>query len=386
MLLWLSCRAGLTISPTGLPRSNAVADRLKALAGEIDRAGRDAVGAALDRLIASRADRFAGGLETYRRHPYRRPAERWPVIWRCGSARLLDCGDRERSFTGATVLIVPSLINRHYILDLRPQRSFVRYLACHGIRPLLFDWGEPGRAERGFCLADYIAGPLEAALVEATAHAKAPVAVCGYCMGGLLTLALAMRRPTEVAKLVLMATPWDFHAERRDQAMLLNFVTETLARLPNDAPLPVEAIQTLFLALDPFLAERKFTRFAGFDPGSEDATAFVALEDWINDGVPLARRVALECAQSWYRDNDPLADRWRVSDRAVRPAEIELPALVVLPSRDRIVPPASAEPLAQRLPRAHALRPPLGHIGMMTATAAPRLVWQPIAEWLHRAA
>jgi hypothetical protein len=29
------------------------------------------------------------------------------------------------------------------------------------------------------------------------------------------------------------------------------------------------------------------------------------------------------------------------------------------------------------------LRPPLGHIGMMSAAAAPELIWQPIAEWLH---
>jgi polyhydroxyalkanoate synthase len=59
------------------------------------------------------------------------------------------------------------------------------------------------------------------------------------------------------------------------------------------------------MALDPFLAERKFIRFAGLDTAGDAARSFVALEDWINDGVPLAHEVALECARSWYRGNDP---------------------------------------------------------------------------------
>ena len=62
-------------------------------------------------------------------------------------------------------------------------------------------------------------------------------------------------------------------------------------------PMPVSVIQGLFMALDPFLAERKFIRFAELDPAGAAAQSFVALEDWINDGVPLARRVALECAR-----------------------------------------------------------------------------------------
>jgi polyhydroxyalkanoate synthase len=55
----------------------------------------------------------------------------------------------------------------------------------------------------------------------------------------------------------------------------------------------------------------------------------------------------------------------------------------VLPSRDRIVPPLSAEPLATAIPGASVLRPPFGQIGMMASASAPETVWQPIAEWLR---
>jgi polyhydroxyalkanoate synthase len=275
------------------------------------------------------------------------------------------------------------LINRYYILDLLPERSFVRHLTAAGLRPLVLDWGEPGAAERGFGLSDYITLPLEEALAAAARLAEGPVALLGYCMGGLLALALAARRPAEVACLALLATPWDFHAERRAEAELLSSVMECLPLFCGVAdPVPVAVIQTLFMALDPFLAERKFVRFAGLDMAGEAARSFVALEDWINDGVPLARPVALECARSWYRDNDPARSLWQVSGRPVRPEEVSAPTLVVLPSRDKIVPPRSAEPLATSIPGATVLRPPFGHIGMMASTEAPDAVWRPIAEWL----
>jgi polyhydroxyalkanoate synthase len=59
--------------------------------------------------------------------------------------------------------------------------------------------------------------------------------------------------------------------------------------------LPVDVIQALFAGLDPLLVVRKFVKFAGLDPASPSAAQFVALEDWLNDGVPLAAEVTREC-------------------------------------------------------------------------------------------
>jgi polyhydroxyalkanoate synthase len=378
-LLWSSSRAALTNLPSGLPLSNTAGDSLRALVAEIGHSDPEAVATALDQLLRERAKNFIAGLEAYRLHPYRRGDERATVRWRSGSARLLDYGEG-----GKPVLIVPSLINRYYILDLTEERSFARHLVAGGLRPLVVDWGEPGAFECDFDLTDYIAGPLEGALDAALNLNAGPLAVCGYCMGGLLALALTARRPADISHLALLATPWDFHAERTGQARLLGALVEWLPVLLGDRnTVPVTAIQSLFLALDPFLAERKFARFASLEPSSSTGISFVALEDWINDSVPLARRVALECGRSWYRDNDPANGSWQVDGRAIRPQELALPALAVLPGRDRIVPPRSAAPLAAALPRATVMRPPLGHIGMMSSQAAPATVWQPIVEWLR---
>jgi polyhydroxyalkanoate synthase subunit PhaC len=378
--LWLSSRVALPSLRNVSPPSNPADGRLRALADEIDAFGPDQVADALEAEIARRAQAYLDGLEAYRRHPYRRPATAAAVAWREGASRLLDYG---RDDNAPAVLVVPSLINRCYVLDLLPERSFLRHLARRGLRPLVVDWGSPGAAEIGLDLAGCV-DRLDRAFAFAAQSAGTPVAVLGYCMGGLLALALALRRQRQLAGLALLATPWDFHAERSAQVHLLGLLGDRLPALGTSAAtVPVELVQSLFFMLDPFLAERKFVRFAGLDPAADEARGFVALEDWINDGVPLPLAVARECLRSWYRDNAPGRGVWRVAGLAIRPQLLRRPALVVIPGRDRIVPPGSAEPLAAAIPEAEALRPPLGHVGMMSAARAPEMLWTPIAEWLR---
>jgi polyhydroxyalkanoate synthase len=379
MSLWLSSRAALPSLKYVLPPSSA-GRRLRALAQEIDAFGVEAVGRALDAEIARRAERCLEGLERYRKHPYRRPPPDARPLWQEDASRLLDFG----LHPGAPgVLIVPSLVNRYDVLDLLPQRSFVRHLAQSGLRPLVVDWGTPGVEERRFDLTDYIAGRLDAAFSAAREIAGAPLAVIGYCMGGLMALALALHRRNETAALVLLATPWDFHAVNEAQARLLGFLADSLPLVSPEGLAPVDVIQTLFFLLDPFAAERKFARFGSYDPDSEEARLFVALEDWINGGAPLPLPVMQDCLRGWYGENEPARGLWRVADRRVEPQLLRLPSLVVVPRADRIVPPRSAAPLAEAL-GGEVLRPPLGHIGMMSAARAPELLWDPIAHWLRR--
>jgi polyhydroxyalkanoate synthase subunit PhaC len=93
--------------------------------------------------------------------------------------------------------------------------------------------------------------------------------------------------------------------------------------------------------------------------------------------------VARDCARSWYGDNEPARGLWQIGGETIDPKRLRSPALVVVPSRDRIVPPNSAEPLATALGGAIVLRPPLGHVGMMSAARAAGMLWSAIADWLH---
>lgn len=313
------------------------------------------------------------GIAAYRRHPWRRDLVEPPVVWAEGESRLLDYGG-----PGKPVLFVPSLVNRAYVLDLAEGQSMLRFLAGRH-RVLLLDWGWPGVAERGFALADYIAGRLERALLAV----GEPVVLAGYCMGGLLCLAAAQRRPEMVRALALLATPWDFHAVDGDRARGLAGVLPLLEPLMAQVGrLPIDAIQTLFAMLDPWGIGGKYAGFGRMDQDSARARQFVAIEDWLNDGVPLAAAVARECIGGWYGANAPAQGQWRVAGAVVAPERLRVPAFVAVPGRDRIVPPESARPLAELIDGAVLHAPAAGHVGMVAGGAAERALWRPLSDWI----
>lgn len=319
------------------------------------------------------------GIAAYRRHPWQRTLADPPVVWTEGGSRLLDYAPGG----GRPVLFVPSLINRAYVLDLTDGHSMLRWLAARGVRPLLLDWGWPDQAERRFTLTDYVAGRLERAMTEAVRIAGAPPVLAGYCMGGTLAVAAAQRRPDLVSGLALLAAPWNFHAPDPARALRAAATLPLLEpALAFNNTLPVDLLQTLFAMLDPWGVGDKYRAFASLPQDTERARLFVALEDWLSDGVPLAAGVARACLGDWYGANAPHNGTWRIAGLAVVPSVIRMPAFVAVPAKDRIVPPESAAPLAALIQGAVLHRPAAGHIGMAAGARAEAVLWRPLLEWL----
>jgi polyhydroxyalkanoate synthase len=320
------------------------------------------------------------GIAAYRRHGGRRTLADPPAIWSEGGTRLLDYGIAG----GRPVLFVPSLINRAYVLDLMEGHSMLRWLAGQGVRPLLLDWGWPGETERRFTLTDYVAGRMERAMTAATQAAGEPPVLAGYCMGGTLAVAAAQRRPDLISGLALLAAPWDFHAPDPDRAIQAAQTLPLLEpALAFSAALPVDLLQSLFAMLDPWSVAEKYRGFARLPQNGSRARLFVALEDWLNDGVPLAAEVARACLGEWYGENGPARGNWRIAGLSVDPTAIRMPTFIAIPGRDRIVPPESARPLARLIPGAVLHQPASGHIGMAAGARAEAALWRPLVDWLR---
>jgi polyhydroxyalkanoate synthase len=344
--------------------------------------------------VAARLQAMMTGIETWQRHPYRRSLDEAPAIWSDGCTRLRDFGAVPEATRpdGPPVLVVPSLINRPYILDLLKERSLLRWLAAEGFRPLLVDWGEPGPEEAGFSLDTYGERRLVPALAAARALAGRPVPVIGYCMGGTLAVGLAARVPEDVAALVTIGAPWDFAGGVGIAGALRTLIRsrgaerfELLLESMGQAfgLVPVTFLQSLFALVNPMQAAMKFQKLARLDPASPAAELFVALEDWLADGVPMPAAAASDLLVGWQIRNLTGSEDWRFLGQRVVPSEIRAPTLVVCGERDSIAPPSLARPLASVLPHAAIRVARTGHVGMIIGSEARTAVWRPLGDFLR---
>ncbi|MCX8502187.1 MAG: alpha/beta fold hydrolase, partial [Alphaproteobacteria bacterium] len=250
-------RDSLPWSPDLTARAAELSREFSALANQLGRGPAEGLFAQQLRLAAEQklAD-FAAGVSAYQNQRKSLPPRRTGrLLAEFGAARLLDYGEAGGAGGVAenapVVLVVPSLVNRATILDLAPERSLVEYLARSGLRPVVLDWGSPSAAENGFSLTDYICSYLAAGLQLAVGqNGGRPVMVLGYCMGGLLALAVAQLYSQRVSALVLLATPWDFHSDSRLIGRLRANLPAVERLIDQQNGLSVDSLQSLFYGLD----------------------------------------------------------------------------------------------------------------------------------------
>ncbi len=113
------------------------------------------------------------------------------------------------------LLIVPPWINKFYVLDLTPEKSFIKWCVDQGVTVFVISWVNPDAhlAKKGF--AEYMQqGPLEAIDVIKKVTGESKVHTIGYCVGGTLlaiTLAyLARKRKQRIMSATFFAAQVDF--------------------------------------------------------------------------------------------------------------------------------------------------------------------------------
>ena len=145
---------------------------------------------------------------------------------------------------------------------------------------------------------------------------------------------------------------------------------------------PADLVGQWLAMVEPGGVQAKFRRFAAMDQSGIEAQHFVAVEDWANDGIALSNPAASEIFRAWPARNLPMKGEFLVAGEPIRPEAVRIPAMAVSAARDRLVPAASARPLAERLPNAHLLNVDTGHIGMFVGSKADEAMGEPAAGWL----
>ena len=113
------------------------------------------------------------------------------------------------------LLIVPPWINKFYILDLTPEKSFIKWCVDQGLTVFVISWVNPDANLARKTFEDYMReGPLAALDVIEQASGEHEVNPVGYCVGGTLlaiTLAyMAAKQDTRIASATFFAAQADF--------------------------------------------------------------------------------------------------------------------------------------------------------------------------------
>lgn len=303
--------------------------------------------------------------------------------------RLLRYEPRESGPAFRTpVVLVPSLINRHYVLDLMPGKSFAEWLVAQGHDVYVIDWGTPSDEDRFVDFDDVADRAIARALRVACKTAGAEQAhVLGYCLGGTLAVIHAALRPERVASLTLLAAPVAFHDDG-----LLSLWTRTKsfdvsALVAGAGNVPWQLLQSAFHMLRPTLNLQKAVTILDKAWDDEFMDGFLAIETWGSDNVAFPGACYRTYIDELYRADGLMQGSFSMSGRPVRLENVRCPVLAVTFEHDTIVPWQSAAVVLDRVGSIdkHRLHLSGGHVGAVVSKKASKGLWPALSTfWADR--
>ena len=308
------------------------------------------------------------------------------VVWTENKWRLLRFGTGGDFRT--PVLLVPSLINRWYVLDLGHGRSLIEWLVAHGHDVFCIDWGTPGDEDRYLTWDDFAGRYLGRAVRIASRYGRSGgVHLLGYCLGGTLATSYVAAFPERVASLLALAAPIDF-----EHAGIMALWTRTPtfdvgALIEAFGNVPWQLMQASFHLLKPTLTAQKTVALLDRAWDDEFLETFLATERWGTDNVSFPGACYARYIDELYRGNRLLRGGFTVAGRPAELANIRCPLLALAFEDDHIVPLACAAPLVDRVSSTdkQLVVQRGGHVGAVVSRKAADRLWPIMSSfWAER--
>lgn len=283
------------------------------------------------------------------------------------------------------VLLVPSLINKYYILDLLPKKSYVEFLVNCGFSVYLIDWGVVEENDKFWTLEKYIMEFLHKAVRKiSNAEKSKKISLIGYCMGGTMSLIYSALFPQDVRNLILLATPVDFHNNSllsvwaRPEHFRVDKLVDTYGNIP------VSLLQGSFQMLKPVQAFNRYVHLFENADNEEFVESFLTFDYWANDAIPVAGETFRKFIKDCFQQNLLVQNKLKMDDEIVDLQAVKCSILNIIAEHDSIVPPESAEALMDKIGSqdAEIFKVNGGHHGITVGKSALSIVWQKTADWM----
>jgi polyhydroxyalkanoate synthase len=282
------------------------------------------------------------------------------------------------------LLIVYSLINKSYILDLMPGYSFIQHLLDQGLEVYLIEWGgvEPG--DRSATLDSYIEPGISDCvehIQKATGAEK--VSLFGHCMGGNLAAMYAALYPEQSARLITLTTPM-VPNQKGVVALWTNpDVFPVDAIIDAYGHMPAKLIRYTFMAIKPYLEVMKWKMFLENLGNDQVMTYYDYVDTWANDNVDIPGEVFRKYIKEVLHEERFARSQTHINRKRVDLTAITCPLMNLAATKDWIVPEESARPLNRLVTSKENYYVPIEgtHVGIMIEPQC-RPVWDQMSDFL----
>jgi len=282
------------------------------------------------------------------------------------------------------VLIVYALVNTYQMLDLQPDRSYIKNLLDAGLDVYLIDWGFPTKIDKFLTMDDYINGYIDHCVdfIRNENNVK-KINLLSICQGGTFSVIYSSLHPEKVKNLVTHVTPIDFSG---NEGLLFKWSKDMDFKklvAGYDGIIPGSFLNDGFEMLKPMMKIQKSTGLLNSMTDKTKLLNFLRMEKWISASPDQAGACFLQFMEDLYQNNKLIYGELVVGKK-VDLKNLTMPLLNIYATQDHLVPPAATIPLNDYVGSKDKSIYQFegGHIGVFVGSKSQKELTPAVATWL----
>ena len=309
----------------------------------------------------------------------------YEIIKETNLFRLLHYKSNKERVYKYPLIIVYALINRSYILDLQPNKSWIKNILDQGINVYLIDWKSPGKFDKYTTIDDYV----NQFIYECVELVKSienidKVSLQGYCMGATMSLIYTTLYQKNVKNLITVAPVVD---TEKDKTVIKNMaqnmdIDKILSHYEN---FPYELLYSLYASLKPF--KQGLSKYLNLFDNLKDecfVENFLRVEKWLYDTPVIAGETFRQWIKDIYQNNLFSKNKLVVGENRINLSNIKVPLLNIVADQDHLVSPDCSISLNKLVSSTdtNLMRFSTGHVGLIASGYSQNVVLPKIGNWI----
>jgi poly(R)-hydroxyalkanoic acid synthase, class III, PhaC subunit len=299
--------------------------------------------------------------------------------------RLLHYHSLVKRVSSTPILVVYALVNRSYVLDLQPNKSWIRHLLMQGFDVYLLDWKSPARIDKYVSFDDYVNSYIDDCVeIVQNNNSSDKITLHGYCMGSSMSAMYTSLHQEKIQNLVTIAPVID---TSKDTTVIANISKQMdIDKLVSYIGyLPPEKLYECYSILKPFKqgVNKYFNLIENID-NETFVQNFLRIEKWLYDTPPIAGETIKQWINDIYKKNLLVKNQFKLGTTIVDLKKINVPLLNIVAEEDHLVSPECSVPLNEvvssedkRLIRFHT-----GHVGLIASSYSQNNVLPKVGQWI----